>query len=265
MLSPQTALHPTLSFGSGTPDLSPYLRGDVQRLQRALNRAGYTLSADGEFGPQTDAAVRIFQRRHGLKDDGIVGPRTWSALLSDRPAVSGAGYTFRPPTATPPPPVAPPSIVATSITPAWMEIAKKEIGTHEVAGRSANPRVIEYHQSTDLKAQSDEVAWCASFVNWALSKAGVRGTRSAAAASFASWGAKTEGRYGVIAVIYNAGAANSSLSRSGNHVGFLVEETSSHFILLGGNQSDSVKISSFSKRKWRLKAYRWPADRAASD
>lgn len=259
MLSPTTHLPPTLAFGSGTADLSPYLRGDVQRLQRALNRRGYTLAADGEFGPQTDAAVRMFQRRHGLKDDGIVGPRTWSALLSDRGAGTGSGYTFRPPSATPPPPVAPPSIVATSVTPAWMEIAKKEIGTHEVAGKAANSRIIEYHQSTDLKAQSDEVAWCASFVNWALAKAGVRGTRSAAAASFVSWGAKSEGLYGAIAVIYNAGAANSSLSRSGNHVGFLVEETSSHFILLGGNQSDSVKISSFPKRKWRVKAYRWPA------
>lgn len=40
--------------------------------------AGYAV--DGIFGPQTDRAVREFQRHHGLKVDGIAGPRTLAAL-----------------------------------------------------------------------------------------------------------------------------------------------------------------------------------------
>lgn len=48
---------------------------DVKALQEAL-----ALDADGIFGPDTDAAVRTFQRIHDLVDDGIVGRMTRTVL-----------------------------------------------------------------------------------------------------------------------------------------------------------------------------------------
>lgn len=38
------------------------------------------LKADGIFGKNTDAAVRAYQKTHGLTPDGIVGDHTWESL-----------------------------------------------------------------------------------------------------------------------------------------------------------------------------------------
>ena len=39
------------------------------------------VKVDGKFGQQTLWAVRLFQRRFHLFPDGVVGPRTWNALV----------------------------------------------------------------------------------------------------------------------------------------------------------------------------------------
>lgn len=65
----------------------------------------------------------------------------------------------------------------------WMRIARGELGQREIAGAAHNPRIVAYHQTTSLRASNDETPWCASFVNWAMEKAGHKGTGSAAAIS----------------------------------------------------------------------------------
>lgn len=52
----------------------------VKTLQYLLQARGHSVAVDGIFGPETDAAVRAFQREKGLGVDGIVGPITWRAL-----------------------------------------------------------------------------------------------------------------------------------------------------------------------------------------
>lgn len=72
--------NPTLQLKDGFSSESPDLRDDVQRLQRALIRAGFDLDDDGLFGQGTETAVKEFQRQNGLVADGIVGPKTWAAV-----------------------------------------------------------------------------------------------------------------------------------------------------------------------------------------
>jgi len=58
------------------PTLRRGAKGDlVEEIQAKVGA-----KVDGDFGPKTEAAVRQFQREHGLVPDGIVGPLTWSAL-----------------------------------------------------------------------------------------------------------------------------------------------------------------------------------------
>lgn len=53
----------------------------VGKLKRALRKRGHKLGAGLRYGSATVKAVKTFQRNHGLKADGIVGPKTWAKLL----------------------------------------------------------------------------------------------------------------------------------------------------------------------------------------
>lgn len=68
-----TKVYPTLRRG----DRSEYVRA----WQTFLNLNGYGCGiADGIFGAKTLKAVKAWQRAHGLKVDGIIGPKTWASL-----------------------------------------------------------------------------------------------------------------------------------------------------------------------------------------
>ncbi|MGI9063954.1 MAG: N-acetylmuramoyl-L-alanine amidase [Pseudonocardiaceae bacterium] len=72
------------------------LRGDdVSTLQERLLELGYDAGrADGVFGPQTEQALRSFQRDYGLQADGLYGPATMRSLRQLGLKVSGGRPVF---------------------------------------------------------------------------------------------------------------------------------------------------------------------------
>ncbi|HYF93515.1 MAG TPA: spore cortex-lytic enzyme [Symbiobacteriaceae bacterium] len=80
-----SAQQPTLRWGS--------TGASVRLAQRKLRAWGYyTGSIDGIYGRRMYGAIITFQRRNGLRADGVVGPATWAALGErGAPARGGGG------------------------------------------------------------------------------------------------------------------------------------------------------------------------------
>lgn len=66
----------TASGISPRPTMRRGANGDL--VKQVQTRVG--VAVDGDFGAETEAAIRRFQRARGMVPDGIVGPKTWAAL-----------------------------------------------------------------------------------------------------------------------------------------------------------------------------------------
>lgn len=148
----------------------------------------------------------------------------------------------------------------------WIDVALREIGVAEIPGGEHNPRIIEYHAATTLKATSDEISWCSSFLNWVFLQVGIRGTGSAAAATWLFWGREIlRPAFGAVVVLERVAARSAYEGlRAGQkeyppaHVGLVIRDEGEWIAVLGGNQGNRVKVSRFLKS--RVLAYRFPAE-----
>lgn len=196
----------------------------LQEKLNLIDNAGLTL--DGDFGLKTKAAVSKFQKQNGLSGSGVLGPKTLE-LLNIKLVVDNSVTN-----------------VDNSLSAKVYRIAEKEIGVKEILGGQHNPRILEYHYTTG-RFTDDETAWCGSFVNWVLIQAGVTnlGPRGASARAWLTYGKETKTpQRGDLVIFWRV----SQTSWQG-HVGFYVSENSTHIRVLGGNQSNAVNISSYSK------------------
>ena len=138
-----------------------------------------------------------------------------------------------------------PAPMATTATPYGVAQTELALDIREVPNAGNNPRIVMYHESTGAVGEraNDAVAWCSSFVNYCVEQAGFIGTNSQAAQSWKDWGsdATDKPQPGDIAVF-----SRGSVKWQG-HVGFWVSEEAGNISVLGGNQSDRVRIQRYPK------------------
>jgi uncharacterized protein (TIGR02594 family) len=137
------------------------------------------------------------------------------------------------------------------VEPPWMAAARSQVGMQEYPGEQHNPRILAYHQTTTLRATTDETPWCSSFVNWCMVQAGLQGTNSAAARSWLQWGRPVTDPVPGCVAVFRRGSSPTS-----GHVAFFLEKRGTGILVLGGNQSNSVNVSSYLSAA--LLGYRMP-------
>ncbi|MFQ7281054.1 MAG: peptidoglycan-binding protein [Christensenellales bacterium] len=224
------------SQGGGTTSSTLKLgsNGSLTRyLQIMLNTMGYSLSVDGIFGPNMEAAIKDYQSKNGLDADGICGGGTWSKLFSQyRVNVSGTGVQK------------------------FVNVAKHEaqIGFHEDNGNNINPYGQWYG--------SNGSAWCAMFVSWCAYQAGILNTtvpRYSYTPTGAAW-YRNRGKYHKRSSGYTPKVGDTvfffdpSKGRIA-HTGIVTNITSTVVYTIEGNASDGVIERNYSRSDSYIDGY----------
>ena len=131
------------------------------------------------------------------------------------------------------------------------EIALSQYGIKERQG-GENYEILKYFREIGFpEIKEDEVPWCSAFMNWCMMKAGLPITKNLAARSWLGWGMKV-----MVPEIGDIAVFRRGTTGWQGHVGFYIQNDGAYVWVLGGNQSDEVKISRYlgmdllSYRRW---------------
>lgn len=144
--------YPNRVIKAGDPD-----KAVVEAVQKQLIAKGCgPLEVDGDFGPDTTRAVKLFQSRFSdgagnpLLADGKVGSHTWAALF-------GVGQV-------------PSNTIASSpLAGKALEKAVSQVGVMEKPPGSNDGKEVNEYQ--DIAASPRKKAWCMAFMYWCYQKA----------------------------------------------------------------------------------------------
>lgn len=132
-------------------------------------------------------------------------------------------------------------------------------GLSEVPGERSNPIIMEMARSLGLAYPDDSTSWCALFAGFVLKKSECEYVASLVARDFLQVGLPSpEPVFGALAIFWR----ESPTSWKG-HVGFVLSVSASHIYVLGGNQSNKVRVSPYPKSQllgYRIPQFTSPAD-----
>ena len=129
------------------------------------------------------------------------------------------------------------------------DIASVFQGEREVEGIGSNPLILAMLRSDQAWPEDDDVPWCSAFVNFVCKLLRLPRSYSLRARSWLQVGVPiplTDAVPGYDVVILNRGGPpDPDVIEAPGHVGFFAALEGPRVWLLGGNQSDSVKVSSY--------------------
>lgn len=225
-----------VSTGGGTTSSTLKLGSDgslVRYLQKILQTLGHSVTIDGIFGKGTDTAIKSFQNSYGLTADGVVGKGTWSKLFEVyKLPVGGSGIN---------------KLIA---------VAKYELGLAFKEDNSNN--ITPYGQWYGLNGNS----WCAMFVSWCATQAGIVGTvipRYSYCPSGVNW-YRNNKRYhsrgsGYIPKIGDAIFFYSVTSGRVAHTGIVTDVDNTFVYTIEGNTSDGVYSRVYNRESTYIDGY----------
>lgn len=194
----------------------------VTALQNALVSKGYAIKVDGHFGPQTKKAVMAFQKSFGSSGSGILGMLTLDKLglkIGSKPVDVSGDYFGAP----------------------WIGADIDLLGRHET-DKELNKRFVPEWALEGLpdydKLWGNKYAWCSVLVNAKLRKVGIKGTNSAAAASWSKWGNECGFVFGAVLPIKH--------SSGGRHVCFFlywIDEAKKIAATMDGNRGNMYCVA----------------------
>lgn len=206
----------------------------MRDIQQALNDLGFNAGVvDGIRGRRTIKAIKAFQRKNRLFPDGIVGPKTRAKLFKGNAAKSKP--------------------VSDDLLP-WMAEARRVQGLHESRNKS---RIWAWLRSDGATVgDPTKIPWCGDFVQTAIALSMVDEPipeNPYLAANWMKFGKHVKPQQGCVLVFWRG-----SPSSWKGHVGFYVGEDSTHYHVLGGNQSNAVTVARIAKNRLRKNGSRWP-------
>lgn len=217
----------------------------VMAMQLRLRDIGYPLKGTGYWANATDTAFRAFQKRAGLKVDGVLGATTAGALdaaLGPQPVLATKAET---------------AIAKAEIArPLWLQAGLALVGTREGVGAKDNQTIIDWakDEGGDIAKEytHDSIPWCALFAGHCLTLATLPGTETLWALDFAGkWPSKQLAGPAV-------GAFAPMLRNGGGHIIIVVGKAKNGNVVgLGGNQGDAVSLAEFAPSRLN-KGFWWP-------
>lgn len=115
------------------------------------------------------------------------------------------------------------------------------------AGTPGNPNILACYEVCNQSYRGDNTPWCAGYVSYVLNAAGLQSLRSLSSQAYKRYGSEIDWRTWENVRANDIVILTNRNSPSRGHVGFFrgYNPRTGRVQVLGGNQSDTVKLSNF--------------------